>query len=70
MLVLTRDSASAMRKLRQRNVKVFQPADWKKAIAASDAVVNLAGEPIATRCATPSQHSKAGYCQIEIFLIC
>lgn len=50
MLVLTRDSASAMRKLRYPNVKVFQPADWKKAISGADAVVNLAGEPIATRC--------------------
>lgn len=53
VLVLTRDSASALRTLRYPNVKVFPPADWKKAIAASDAVVNLAGEPIATRSAPP-----------------
>jgi uncharacterized protein len=49
--VLTRDSSAALRKLRYPNVKVYQPADWKTAIPGSDAVVNLAGEPIATRCA-------------------
>lgn len=49
--VLTRNAASATRKLPYPNIRAFGPGDWQSAIAASDTVINLAGEPIATRCA-------------------
>jgi hypothetical protein len=52
--VLTRDPASAPRKLPYPNVRAFAPRDWQSAIASSDAVINLAGEPIATRKARTS----------------
>ncbi|GAX78715.1 hypothetical protein CEUSTIGMA_g6153.t1 [Chlamydomonas eustigma] len=47
--VLTRDVSKAKSKLPYPGVEVFGPADWSKAIAGATGVVNLAGEPIATR---------------------
>ncbi len=49
--VLTRDPSSAKAKLPYPGVEVFGKQQWAAAIQGADAVVNLAGEPIATRCA-------------------
>lgn len=47
-IVLTRDATKAKV---PAGVDVAGPNDWTKALGRSSAVVNLAGEPIATRCA-------------------
>jgi uncharacterized protein (TIGR01777 family) len=48
--VLTRNPASARSKLRQTSgLEFFGPSQWAAAIKGTAAVVNLAGEPIATR---------------------
>ena len=41
--VLTRNAGKAQSKLSFGKVKTFEPAQWDKAIAGSDAVINLAG---------------------------
>lgn len=52
--VLTRDVGKARGKLPYPNVKFFGPREWEQGISTSDVVVNLAGEPISTRCASPA----------------
>ena len=47
--VLTRNVAAAKSKLTYPGLDFFGPADWAKGIAGATGVVNLAGEPIATR---------------------
>eukprot|EP00195_Chlamydomonas_chlamydogama_P017275 CAMPEP_0202902066 /NCGR_PEP_ID=MMETSP1392-20130828/16147_1 /ASSEMBLY_ACC=CAM_ASM_000868 /TAXON_ID=225041 /ORGANISM="Chlamydomonas chlamydogama, Strain SAG 11-48b" /LENGTH=299 /DNA_ID=CAMNT_0049588749 /DNA_START=231 /DNA_END=1130 /DNA_ORIENTATION=- len=47
--VLTRDPNSARSKLPYPGLEFCGPAQWDAAIASSTGVVNLAGEPIATR---------------------
>lgn len=47
--VLTRDVASAKGKLALPRTRFYAPADWASAIAGAGGVVNLAGEPIASR---------------------
>jgi len=47
--VLGRNVGSARSKLPYRNVTVFAPSDWEEAVRGCTGVVNLAGEPIATR---------------------
>lgn len=48
--VLTRDVSSARSKMAgYAGLEFYGPAEWAKAIAGSTGVVNLAGEPIATR---------------------
>jgi uncharacterized protein len=49
--VLTRDVGRARGKLPSSNVELVGPNDWEAALAGCDGVINLAGEPIATRCA-------------------
>ena len=46
---LTRNPSTARAKLRIPGVELFSPSQWHKGIRGSKAVVNLAGEPIATR---------------------
>jgi hypothetical protein len=50
--VLTRDPAEAARKLPAagRKYEYYGPSDWAAAVTGADAVVNLAGTPIGTRC--------------------
>ena len=48
--VLTRDADAARAALQFRGLEFFAPARWAEAVAGSDAVVNLAGTPIGTRC--------------------
>jgi hypothetical protein len=47
--VLTRNPAAAKAKLPQPGLEFFGPAQWGAAVRGTAAVVNLAGEPIATR---------------------
>jgi len=47
--VLTRNPASAKSKLNVPGVQYAAPTQWKAAIRGTKAVINLAGEPIATR---------------------
>jgi uncharacterized protein len=47
--VLTRNPSAARNKLRLPGVEFFVPSQWPNAIRGARAVVNLAGEPIATR---------------------
>jgi hypothetical protein len=47
--VLTRDVQAAKAKLPYPGVEAFGRAQWAQAIQGATAVVNLAGEPIATR---------------------
>lgn len=47
--MLTRNVSSARAKLPYPNVEFFGPSQWAAAISGSTGVVNLAGEPIATR---------------------
>ena len=47
--VLTRNPAAAKSKLPYPGLQFASPVQWKAAIQGTDAVVNLAGEPIATR---------------------
>lgn len=49
VLALTRNTASAKAKLPYPGVVVVGPNGWAEAVAGSTGVVNLAGEPIATR---------------------
>ena len=49
VLALTRNTASAKAKLPYPGVEVVGPNGWAEAVAGSTGVVNLAGEPIATR---------------------
>lgn len=49
VMVLTRNVNKAKSKLPYPNISIHGPIGWESAIAKSDAVVNLAGEPIATR---------------------
>jgi NAD dependent epimerase/dehydratase family enzyme len=49
--VLTRNTASARSKLQYPGLEFFAPAQWAEAVKGCDAVVNLAGTPIGTRCA-------------------
>ena len=51
MRVLTRNTASARSKLQYPGLEFFAPAQWAEAVKGCDAVVNLAGTPIGTRCA-------------------
>ncbi len=46
---LTRNEAQAKAKLPYPNVVCVGQADWARAIDGTTAVINLAGEPIATR---------------------
>ena len=48
--VLTRDVDRARSKLPYSNVQFAGPKEWEDAIAGCSGVVNLAGEPISTRC--------------------
>jgi hypothetical protein len=52
--VLTRDVAKARSKLPYSNIEFVGPEAWELALSGCYGVVNLAGEPIATRCGTPS----------------
>lgn len=47
--VLTRNPASARAKLQYPGLEFYEPAKWCEGIQGCDGVVNLAGEPIATR---------------------
>lgn len=47
--VLTRNPAAAKTKLKIPGLQFASPVQWKSAIHGSKAVINLAGEPIATR---------------------
>mmetsp|Transcript_34632 Transcript_34632/g.98132 ORF Transcript_34632/g.98132 Transcript_34632/m.98132 type:complete len:233 (-) Transcript_34632:772-1470(-) len=47
--VLTRNIPSAKAKLPFRGLSFASPADWEACIRGCDGVINLAGEPIATR---------------------
>lgn len=47
--VLTRNPAAARTKLRTPGAEFFAPSQWAAAVRGTAAVVNLAGEPIATR---------------------
>ena len=47
--VLTRNPSSARSKLRVPGLEFFGPAQWAAAVKGTVAVINLAGEPIATR---------------------
>lgn len=47
--VLTRNTAAAKAKLPAPGLEFFGPAQWAAAVQGADGVVNLAGEPIATR---------------------
>ncbi|GMH35280.1 hypothetical protein BSKO_03148 [Bryopsis sp. KO-2023] len=49
VVVLTRDVGRAKSKLPYPGISVHGPNSWESAICGCDAVVNLAGEPIATR---------------------
>ena len=49
--MLTRDANRARSKLPYANVQVAGPQEWESAISGCSGVVNLAGEPISTRCA-------------------
>lgn len=49
VVVLSRDKAKARTAFPDPRVIVFGPAEWERGIGVSDAVVNLAGEPISTR---------------------
>lgn len=53
MRVLTRDVARARSKLSTPRTTFHAPADWADALAGAGGVVNLAGEPIATRWSEP-----------------
>lgn len=69
---LTRDVGRAQGKLPYSNVEFVASDDWESALAGCDGVVNLAGEPIATRCACtrtgrassrrPASFTKSGRC--------
>lgn len=48
--VLTRDAEAARARLQVPRAEFFAPARWDEAVAGADAVVNLAGTPIGTRC--------------------
>ena len=48
--VLTRNTASAKGKLQYPGLEFFAPSQWAEAVKGCDAVVNLAGTPIGTRC--------------------
>eukprot|EP00955_Chlamydomonas_euryale_P068976 360291-Chlamydomonas_euryale.AAC.4 len=50
---LTRSPGSAKSKLPFANVRCVGPADWEAALRDAYGVVNLAGEPIATRAGAP-----------------
>eukprot|EP00963_Diacronema_lutheri_P008893 scaffold776_cov347-Pavlova_lutheri.AAC.91 len=54
--VLTREAEKAKKALQDEEVRVAIPAQWKEAICSCDAVINLAGEPVASRW---SEHIKA-----------
>lgn len=51
--VLARDVGKARSKLPYPGLEFFAPGQWSQAIAGSTGIANLAGEPIATRCAAP-----------------
>ena len=51
MRVLTRNIDRARRQLPGDNIEFAAADDWEEAIAGCTGVVNLAGEPISTRCA-------------------
>lgn len=63
--VLTRNTDNARRKLPPRNVDFVPSEHWEAALSGCDAVVNLAGEPIATRCVTLS-HTQLAMWQAAI----
>ncbi|GLC58664.1 hypothetical protein PLESTB_001385800 [Pleodorina starrii] len=47
--VLTRNPASARSKLSYPGLEFFGPSEWRRGVEGASGVVNLAGEPIATR---------------------
>ena len=49
VLALTRNTASAKAKLPYPGVEIVGPNGWAEAVAGCTGVINLAGEPIATR---------------------
>ncbi len=51
--VLTRNVASAQSKLPYPGLEFVAPSKWAAAVQGCDAVINLAGTPIGTRCVPP-----------------
>lgn len=47
--ILTRNPSSARSKLSYPGLEFFGPSDWRRGVEGAVGVVNLAGEPIATR---------------------
>lgn len=47
--MLTRNPSSARSKLTYPGLEFFGPNDWARGVEGATGVVNLAGEPIATR---------------------
>ena len=61
--VLTREAEKAKAAMQGEEVRVAVPAQWKEAICSCDAVINLAGEPVASRW---SEHIKAEIMQSRV----